>query len=1025
MKDTLPTRVRFGDFELDLNAGELHKGGQIIQLQDQPFKVLRILIERGGEIATREQIQKKLWPNNTVVEFDHSINAAIKNLRRVLGDSAEAPQYVETVARRGYRFMMPVEWLQERPADAPGAASEAGSQLQASSGASLTSKRISHYRVLEVLGSGGMGLVYKAEDIKLGRRVALKFMPEELAGDPVSLGRFEREARAASALNHPNICTIHEIAEHDGRPFIVMELLEGQTLRDRIAAAAGPSGQEEGGGVKPHLRVPFPNNELLDLAIQIANGLAAAHEKGIIHRDIKPANIFINNRDEAKILDFGLAKLGVSEALSLRSEAEHNSIPQDTTPGDLSLTRKGAAMGTAAYMSPEQALGEQLDARTDLFSFGLVLYEMATGHRAFSGETAPILHDAILNHTPPPARKLNSELPPKLEQIINKALEKDRNKRYQSASEIQVDLQRLVRGAKVPLRRKYLFTVLVVAMAVIIAASFGVRRWISRNHGLNQENLMITKLTDSGKVGLVAISRDGRYVCYSQRDRRGLGLWLRQLATGRDTQILPADAIWFAGLSFSPDGNYIYYVRADKNDPGFKYLYVMPVLGGPSRLLVKDIDSPASFSPNGSQFVYTRGMPASNATEVRIANADGSGNHLLATVPNTVAGFQPGATWSPDGRTIAVSLLRLGKQSFVLHTVSASDGSVHELHSSSHAIGRPLWLPEGDTLWLVMGDQNNRGQLWTISFPKGDIRRVTNDLTDHDTSSDLTHDGKTMVTVANHLSSNLWVAQAGSLGEAKQITSFALPLFEVREAPDGRLLAAGGDGKLWSFRADGTERTSFTDLENLGQPTPCGRYIVLTSSRADTTDIIRVDSNGAAASRLVSGDIGSLVCTPDGKYVLYEATAPPHKIARIPVEGGVPAEIAPVLGEIMVGRLTISPDGKLLAYPYEEYTPTPTVKLAIISSQGGPPTKIITAPGGAYTWGSLLWSLDGKSLQYMLTEEEASNIWEQPLNEDAPRQLTRFGTGLIFDFHWSQDGKRLLMCRGEVSSDVVLLNNLH
>ena len=480
MKDLPPQRVRLGAFQVDLRAGEVRDDERAFLLSDQPFQILRMLINRAGEIVTREEIKKELWPNDTVVEFDHSINAAINKLRQTLADSASAPKYIETVARRGYRLLTLPEPIPEESAMGPNDADAAvqpppGASVPAKStpmGASLVGKKVSHYRLANVIGAGGMGMVYEAEDLKLGRAVALKFLPEEVSDDPKAHERFQREAKAVSALNHPNICTVYEFDEYGGHPFIAMELLQGKGLRDHIAAGNFRLSQAEG----------------LEVAIQIASGLEAAHEKGIIHRDIKPANIFITQKNVAKILDFGVAKVMQVTEPELATAAAAG-FGGDLRAIDTTLTRTGVKLGTAGYMSPEQIRGEPLDARTDIFSFGLVLYEMATGERAFTGQTEAMLHEAIQYERPKPVRELAPDVTPRLADLINKALEKDPEQRWQTASELRAGLLAVKAGeerATNPHRRGRLIWA-AVAVLVVLAAGL-LSYWRSRNSAQLGEN---------------------------------------------------------------------------------------------------------------------------------------------------------------------------------------------------------------------------------------------------------------------------------------------------------------------------------------------------------------------------------------------------------------------------------------------------------------------------------------------------------------------------------------------------------
>jgi len=683
--------IRFGEFELDVRAAELRKGDLRIRLQEQSFQILLMLLEHPGEVVTREEVRKRLWPNDTIVEFDHSIGTAIKKVRQALGDEADSPRYVETLPKRGFRFIFPVGGTGVPPVEPHGQDGHATPGDFTHS--DLIGRTLSHYRILKRLAGGGMGVVYKAEDTRLGRKVALKFLPTDLAGHPVALARFDREARAASALNHPHICTIYEIEEVDAQPFLAMELLEGQTLKELIGRGALRAPE---GGQSP----PLPVDTLVDLAIQIADALETAHAAGIIHRDIKPANIFVTKRGDAKILDFGLAKFqesgfggqgsgnNQSAEQSLRplggegaerSEAGAGVSPHDTPTVTIDhehLTIAGATMGTAAYMSPEQARGEDVDARTDLFSFGAVLYEMATGQQAFTGTTSEEIRETIMKREATPAQRLNPVLSPRLQAIVEKALEKDRDVRYQHAADILADLKRLKRDTSAGrsqaatheprqrlasdsvvslIRRHRSATIVAVAL---VAALAGIAWLVLRGPPQPSAELTQKRLTfnsSENPVGSSAISPDGKYLAYSDP----AGIHVKLISTGEERLIprptgVPTGSAWRVA-SWFPDGTQL---LADTSEPGGRQnMWTVSVLGQSTREL-REGASGVEVSPDGTHIAF---VPLAGAWEypheIWVMGSRGDSPHqVLALGDNDSLN---NVHWSPDGQRLAYMRFRL------------------------------------------------------------------------------------------------------------------------------------------------------------------------------------------------------------------------------------------------------------------------------------------------------------------------------------------------------------------------------
>lgn len=576
--------------------------------------------------------------------------------------------------------------------------------------------------------------------------------------------------------------------------------------------------------------------------------------------------------------------------------------------------------------------------------------------------------------------------------------------------------------------RKYLAILAGTLSIAVIAYAFFPQS--SRFHDFDLRRVHMTKMTDNGQVKAVAISLDGHYVAYARGDEIRQGLWIREITQRSETQILP-NGPSFRGLTFSPDGSSLYFVRSDPNDPSFKYLYELPTHGGAVTKLITDIDSPISFSPDGKQFAYVRGVPPRNYIELKISNADGSNDHILTLIRegSSMLVSQPGPSWSPDGRFIAVSAVLASHQlRWVLDVVSTADGSIREMFSSPSPrfVGRAAWLPSGKGLLFTHVDNGSgRYQLWTISFPEGRAQPLTHDLSDYGWDIDMSRDGRTLAAaISNNVMSHPWWAPASDLSQASQITADALPVSGIAEAPDGKILVTSAENVAWVMHTDGSQRSRFTDIESLSEPASCGRFALFRSDHEDSA-IVRLGLDGLNPKELVRGEIDSPTCSPDQTAVFYYTYNPPEKIWKVPLEGGPPQYVADGLGDLLAQTIDISPDGKYLAYPYTQFgrVPSDGWKLAVIPVNGGAPVHQLRVPaeaGGV----NVRWSANGKGLLYVVTQDGVSNIWEQPLSGGSPKQLTRFTSSQILDFKWTRDRTRLLMARGDESRDAVLLTNV-
>ena len=918
--------------------------------------------------------------------------------------------------------------------------------------------RLGPYEIVAPLGAGGMGEVYRAKDTRLDRDVAVKVLPAGSVGDAQAEARFDREARAIAALSHPHICTLHDIGHHDGHSFLVMELLEGETLHERLA------------------RGPLDIGTLVDHAMNLADALDTAHARGMLHRDLKPANLFLTSRGQIKILDFGLTK-----AVESPSDA--------TRAADGLLTGAGTAVGTMGYMSPEQLRGEAIDARSDLFALGVVLYEMATGQRAFQGSTGAVVSHAILGEHPVAPRTRRPDLPVKLEETILKALEKDRDVRCQTAAELRADLKRVKRdlpaiaarpatgppagvdstaaSASMPgpastpppdvpaasmtpaasttppvssdtqivvdLVKRHRVAALLSIAGVAGAIAAGV--WLTKRDtpvsapAPAAEAVQIQPLTFTGNAGLGALSPDGKFVAYLRREDRDdadLSLWVRQLTTQSDVQIVPiVPGRSFVAVVVTPDGSYVDFVSREGGVTR-PDLWRVPLLGGTPRRIATGVWSATGWAPDGRHMAFIRMTVEGVEESVVVADADGANERVLVArrspkrFNNT---FSTGTnidrpSWSSDGRSLMVLGYtrlpdRLDRAAELVIIDVATGAEARKVPLDRITLSDAAWL--NDRYALVNGSLPGRTPaLYRADLGSGALEPVTQDLTQF-VGVSLTADHQAVVTTRVDERSGIWVGDSAG-GPMTEIVSEgpARASSAVLDRVGGLVYEAATTSGRGIFAIGPGQRAPSLVVDDARSPrvTNDGKTIMFTRG-GDKSGLYRVNADGTGLAVLVEGAAGNAIILPDDRTVLFTSIRTGiQSLWSVPLAGGAAREVLHRF--VSAGSLRPSLDGRQLIFASGVVDGRPEFVLCDLPGCTNP--RDVATRGGK-------WTPDGRGIAFR-DGSDPKNIWVQPIEGGAPRPLTTFTDKTIADFTWSPDGKRLAVTRRTALSDMVLIKGI-